>query len=287
MKKGRLIQKLRFDKSFKKASIFLTIGFIGVFFNYLFTMNAEVPQKNKISTQRGDTIEFSGYHWVVKDSYGKKAGPGNNYFSGSKDNVYVDSEGKLHMRITNRDDKWHCPEVRLLESPGLGRYYFYLDPMPQPFDKDVVIGMFLYDREDTNNFHKEIDIEISQWGKDTSLNTQYVIQPKEEEAYRFHTDLNIPTKHLIELGRKKIVFKSFYGSTSGDDMPLEYSNYKMKPDYEYYSNSERVSINVWLYQTSEPFNLKEFEVIISKFEFVPFWYDKLLNPKKYKKEDPK
>ena len=140
-----------------------------------------------------------------------------------------------------------------------------------------MIGLFLYDREDSSNFHKEIDIEISKWGNDTSMNSQYVIQPKETEAHRFQTDLNLATKQLIEVRRKEIDFRSFYYTPSADDIPLEYSSFQTKPDYNYHSKSEKISLNVWLYRTSEPYNLKEFEVVISQFKFEQFWYDKFFN----------
>ena len=44
---------------------------------------------------------------------------------------------------------------------------------------------------------------------------------------------------------------------------------KYKPDKAYRPGNETISINIWLYKASEPFNLREMEVIISKFEFVP------------------
>ena len=230
------------------------------------TTQAESSERRS-SEHQGDTIIFSGYKWVVKESKENRIGPGDNYFSGSSDNVFVDKAGKLHLRITNRNDKWYCPEVKLVNGMGTGKYIFYLDPLPQPLDKDVVIGLFFYDREDTSNFHKEVDIEISQWGKDTTLNSQYVIQPKEEEAYRFATDLSVGTKHTIEIAKKKISFHSYYGTADSSDIPLEFSSHVVKPDYDFYSPSERICINVWLYHTVEPSNLKEFEVVISPFRF--------------------
>ena len=245
---------------------------------YFIYIPYSIAENNEIrnSSHQGDTILFSGYEWAVKESLRKQTGPGNNYFSGSKENIYVDSDGKLHLRITHKDDKWFCPEVKITKSLGTGRYYFYLYPLAQPLDKDVVIGLFLYDREDTSNFHKEVDIEISQWGLDTMVNSQYVIQPKESDAYKFQTDFSIGTKHLIEVKKKKISFKSFYGTPDSSDIPLEYSSHSFNPEYSYSTITDRISMNVWLYHTSEPSNLKEFEVIISHFEFEPFWFDKFL-----------
>jgi hypothetical protein len=279
-----LLQKTSVFSITKKILKYLPEKLVVLFGIYLFTMQAESTERSR-SLNQGDTIEFSGYQWVLKDSYGKHTGPGNNYFSGSKDNVYLDINGRLHLRVTYRNDNWYCPEIRMLKSLGFGRYYFYVDPLPQPLDKDIVIGLFLYDRDDTSNYHKEIDIEISKWGKDSTVNTQYVIQPKEEGAHRFQTDLNIRSKHLIELRRNKVVFRSFYDNPDAGDIPHEYARSKAKPDYNYTSNNEKVSLNVWLYHTSEPSNLKEFEVVISRFEFKQFWYDRLLHLNKNTTEE--
>lgn len=228
----------------------------------------------------GDTLDFSGYKWVAKDSNGKHTGPGHNYFSGSKENVYVDSTGKLHLRLTYRNDKWYCPEVRLIDKLGYGNYIFHIDPLTTPLDRDIVVGVFLYDHEDTTNFHNEVDIEFSQWGKDNSLNTQYVIQPKEAEAYRFNTDMNKKTRHLIELRKKRIVYKSYYESDSTEKVSCRpFSHHSMTLDREYKSSNERVSLNVWLYRMSEPSNLKEFEIVFSKFEFKPFRFAGFIDPK--------
>ena len=282
----KLMMNLKYFKNiFYFKSILKYLPELFVFFFFIHMLNAEAKDVETNNTEhQGDTIQFSGYEWVVKESFGKQTGPGNNYFSGSKDNIFVDSIGKLHLRITHRNEKWYCPELRMLKNLGSGKYSFFLDPLPQPLDKDVVIGLFLYDRDDTSNFHKEIDIEISKWGIDTSKNTQFVIQPKETEAYRFQSDLNLATRQSIELGRKKITFKSFYDAPGTDDIPLEYSNLSIKPEYNYKSTTEKISINVWLYRTSEPYSLKEFEVVFSKFEFKPFWYNNIFNFLKKKKK---
>jgi hypothetical protein len=241
---------------------FFSIVFMAI---TLFSMDATAQKK--IPTYDGDTITFSGYKWVTKDSQGKHTGPGNNYFSGSKKNVYVDDAGKLHLRVTNHDDKWFCPEVRLIDSLGYGKYYFHLEPLPQPLDKDVVIGLFLYDREDTSNYHKEVDVEISTWGQERKINTQFVIQPKEADAFRFVTDLTKCSTHMFELKKTKISFESFYPPGEVDKKKVRIAKNVVKPEYEYFSDDERVSMNVWLYHTVEPASLKEFEVVINSFEF--------------------
>jgi hypothetical protein len=54
------------------------------------------------------TIEFDGYQWMVKHGDEEKQGPGPNYFSSLPENVWVDSQGQLHLKVTKRNDRWYC-----------------------------------------------------------------------------------------------------------------------------------------------------------------------------------
>lgn len=248
----------------------LLVVFMTLFVHSLFAK--KTPQN------RGDTIEFSGYKWVTKDSYEKRTGPGNNYFSGSKENVFVDKEGRLHLRLTYRNDNWYCPEVQAVQSLGYGRYHFYLEALSVPLDKDIVIGLFIYDRDDTTNYHKEVDIEFSYWGKEKNKNTQYVVQPHEDQAYRFDTDLSKQTYHVIDISKRKMCFESgFVNSLNPDSTQKRIASAKKKPKYVFLSDDEKVNINVWLFHTTEPSDLKEVEIVIAKFEFEELKAHRFLN----------
>src|SRR5436305_806293 len=65
----------------------------------------------------GRTISFSGYTWAVKASTGR-VGPGPNYFSDSTNNVWVDTQGRLHLKITKVGGRWNCAEVINQQSLG-------------------------------------------------------------------------------------------------------------------------------------------------------------------------
>lgn len=278
--KNRNAILLKFYNIRKKYPPFSYIRILIFFFMAQLVSKTHGESCNLVSNHSGDTIEFSGYKWEVKESYGKQTGPGNNYFSGSKENVYVDTLGKLHLRLTFKDDKWYCPEVRMVNIHGYGNYFFSIDSLITPLDKDIVVGLFLYDRKDSLNFHKEVDVEFSQWGNQKSLNSQFVIQPKEADAHRFFTDFNKNNKHQISLRPNKIKFKSWYSESYSDKSVLKkYSHWKVSTNKPFESDNEKVSINVWLYKMIEPSNLKEFEIVISKFEFVPFILPGILNPK--------
>ncbi|MFM7218456.1 MAG: hypothetical protein ACKO1U_10595 [Bacteroidota bacterium] len=218
----------------------------------------------------GDTIDFSGYQWVVKDSRGKTVGPGRNYFSCSKENIWTDESGRLHLRVTYRDERWICPEVQLIRPLGHGKYAFHIDPLHQDLDKDLVVGMFLYDYGDSEKHHHEIDIEFSTWGKESDLNTQYVVQPDVDKAFRFDTELLKPSIHCFEVSKKQVLFTSRYADTAYPSSKKDFTGWKkQKLGAGYTAQSSRVCINVWLYKATEPSDLKEFEIVVSKFEFTP------------------
>src|SRR5206468_686881 len=93
-------------------------------------------------------ISFSGYKWEVKTSAANPVGPGPNYFSSATNNVWVDGQGRLHLRITrqtvNGTNQWSCAEVVSQRSLGHGTYRFSLDSRVDNLDPKVVLGLFTW-----------------------------------------------------------------------------------------------------------------------------------------------
>ena len=123
------------------------------------------------------TVHFSGYDWTVKSST-RKVGPGPNFFSTSTDNVWVDSHGDLHLKITKVQKHWYVAEVVNTASLGYGTYTWVLDSRVDDLDTNAVLGMFTYNENDPAFANREIDIEASRWGKPKDpTNAQFVVQP--------------------------------------------------------------------------------------------------------------
>src|SRR4029453_2522245 len=122
------------------------------------------------------TVEFSGYTWQVKSSE-EGVGPGPNYFSDSPDNVWVDSSGLLHLKLTYLKGRWYCAELINTQSLGLGRYSFQLGSPVSDLDPNVVLGLFTWSDYPAYN-NREIDIESSRGANaDAVTNGRYVVQP--------------------------------------------------------------------------------------------------------------
>ncbi|MCU0457809.1 MAG: glycoside hydrolase family 16 protein [Bacteroidales bacterium] len=212
-------------------------------------------------------ISFSGYEWVVSNSEGKKAGPGPNYFSDSEENVWVDEKGRLHLKITFRNEKWHCARVELARHTGYGRYIFYVSTRPDSLDRQVVWGLYTY-----KNDNEEIDIEFSQWGIENNQEAQYAIQPSHVTGNKARFRMNMEgtySTHLFDWTRKWIDFASYHGHRKqpvneteiiarwryyGDDIP---------PD-----SDEKLKMNLWLFRGTPPSDGKEAEVVIDRVEII-------------------
>ena len=62
-------------------------------------LNSNAVAQVRVTRPYTRRLSFSGYDWSVKDSRGLQTGPGNNCFSDSVSNVWVDARARLHLRI--------------------------------------------------------------------------------------------------------------------------------------------------------------------------------------------
>ena len=86
----------------------------------------------------GRTVNFSEYSWYVKNGW---YGPGNNNFSNSTQNVSVDGDGYLHMRIDYRSSTWYCSEVVNNSSLGYGTYVYTVQGRADLLPISPVLGL--------------------------------------------------------------------------------------------------------------------------------------------------
>lgn len=212
-------------------------------------------------------IAFAGYEWEVRTSNEKKAGPGPNYFSNSEENVWVDDDGQLHLRIVKRSGKWYCAGVTLLGSPGYGAYSFQTETNFHNLDKNAVTGLFLYRSDD-----KEIDIELSKWGEENNQIAQYVVQPFEKAGNKERFDLppqELPLTHIIDWHADSLVFSSYMGEI-GEQQTKENQIKKWRyPGFDNPRNFDDLAtkINFWLFRGMAPSGTDTMEIVISNFRY--------------------
>lgn len=210
------------------------------------------------------TVEFSGYTWRVKASE-SPAGPGPNYFSDREDDVWVDENGQLHLKIVQRNGRWYSTEVIANASLGYGKYVFTLASRVDQLPKEVVLGLFTWSDTAPQYNYREIDIEFSKWGEDNGQNSQYVVQPWDHPGNRYRFDSVLEgeySTHSFEWSPTSIEFSS---SNSGAEFQTwSYTGPDIPP-----TGDENARINLWLLNGMPPSDGLEVEVIIKSFEFIP------------------
>ncbi len=124
-----------------------------------------------------DYVNFSGMAWRKKDTGTVIWDPGHNYFSGN--NVSVDTNGNLHLKITYDNGQWRCAEINTTNVLGYGTYRFYVSTNTSLLPENAVLGLFTYGANG-DYAHREIDVEYSRGSvvaNGTSNVWQFVIQP--------------------------------------------------------------------------------------------------------------
>jgi hypothetical protein len=236
----------------------------------LFASCGEDKSKKKVKPVPDDgKFHFSGLSWEVKTSGSEVAGPGPNYFSDSEDNVWVDSDGALHLRIERRGGVWYCAEIWSVEALGYGEYSFLLDAGADQIDENAVLGLFTWDDHPAEH-NREIDIELSRWHDPNNDNSQFVVQPYDTPGnmQRFESDLNGESStYRFDWQASRIGFGAQVGTAdppaSGDIIEeWEYSGADIPTP-----GDARTHLNLWLYQGRIPSDGEPVEVVINEFRF--------------------
>lgn len=212
-------------------------------------------------------IKFSGYDWIVRTSNDNRVGPGPNYFSDSEENVWVDEDGRLHLKVVQRGGVWYCSGVVLRQSLGYGKYVFYLSSDVGKLDQNVVGGLFTYLNDD-----EEIDIEFSRWADPDNQDSQFAVQPADLAGNKERYDLNLLTDlstHSFNWQPDRIEFfsRQGHGLTVNDDNRIHEWTY-MGDNIPPHRTTERLRINLWLFRGQVPSDAKEQEMIVEKVEFI-------------------
>lgn len=232
----------------------------------LFSCSSSVePDEPRTPTDR--IIEFSGYEWIVRTSNDSKVGPGPNYFSDSEDNVWVDDDGRLHLKIVQKGGLWYCSGIILRQSLGYGKYAFYLSSDVSKLDQHVVGGLFTY-----LNDEEEIDIEFSRWSEADNQDSQFAVQPSHLPSNKERYDLNLLTElstHSFHWQPDKVNFfsRQGHGLTVDKDNRIHewtYLGNNIPPS----RGTERLRLNLWLFRGRVPSDAKEHEMIVDKVEFI-------------------
>lgn len=226
-----------------------------------------------VRAQAVDTITFAGHVWQVRQS--GDGGPGPNHWD--PQNVWVDEQGHLHLKISYVDDQWRAAEIYTTQRFGFGRYQFQVIGRIDQLDPNVVLGLFDYPPSpaigpDGTN---EIDIEFARWGSAANPNGNYAVYPAQAgiaySAHSYEFALNSPySTHRFLRQSQQVAFQSLQGHTNRNRR--EVASWRYRPA-DFHNRIPQaalpVHINLWLFDGRPPTDGQEVELVIADFAFTP------------------
>jgi hypothetical protein len=209
-------------------------------------------------------LQFSGYQWEVRRT-GSDHGGNDNLFS--PENAWTDTQGALHLRVSKQKNNWVSAEVKLTRSLGYGSYRFVVRDSSH-LEPASVFAVFTWDDAGPA---REMDIEVSRWGEPEDKSAQFVIQPYVVPAntVRFEAPPGVLT-YWMNWGQGRVAFRSVRGAGPGARVDEAHA----VAEHVFTSGvpsagSEKIHMNVYVYNNRRHPLQHEFEVVVEKFEFLP------------------
>ena len=216
-------------------------------------------------------MSFAGLEWQVRDGTG---GPGPNTFSAQ--NVSVDQQGRLHLRIVKtQGNQWTCAEVFLAARYGFGRYEFRLLGRPDQLDDNVVLGLFNYTVPEVGpDGTNEIDIEFATWGGAQAEHGNDTVWPAiagpGPVTNAFDASLESDQSlHRFDWGSGSVVFDSYNGWSA--DVASRIHQFAYAPASPLPLVPQQpipVHMNLWLFQGKAPTDGQDVEIVVTDFRFL-------------------
>ena len=207
-------------------------------------------------------LTFSGYEWEVRQIPSDRGGP-NEY---DPANAWTDADGFLHLRLAMRDNRWTSAEVILTRALGYGTYVFTVRDT-STLDPAAAFGMLTWDDEGADQNHRELDIEISQWGDRNIPNGQYVLQPFYVPANvaRFSAPPGTLT-HSFRWEPGRAAFRTTRGRNARAGGLVSHHEFTLGVPTP---GAERVRMNLYYFRYAPQPPQKEVEVVIERFQYLP------------------
>jgi hypothetical protein len=259
-------------KKFSATVFALCIILVSSFFmssGTAFALKSGTNSGNIVVNQTTGTIAFSGYVWNVENSGSSTWNPGPNYWSSSANNVWVDSNGWLHVQITDVKGTWYCVNLNTVQTLGYGTYSFVVSNNAASLDKNVVLGLFAY-KDDSH----EADIEFSTWGVANGNNAWFTVQPSpftigyNQESFNVKLTGSYST-HLFTWSQNNIFFESLQGQPSITNPPSTSIISSFTSPISPSPAGAQANINLWLLNGHAPSNGKTVAVVVKSFSFTP------------------
>ena len=244
----------------------------------------------------GNQVRFAGRDWVVKTGP-SQLGPGPNFFSDKPEDIFLDGQGYLHMRIAEHDGIWYATELVGEDTVGYGEYTWVIAGDYENIPENTVLGLFTWNTESfKTQANSEVDIELAKWGNVNTKPLHTSVQPvnfgpyypeRTREADTEAGDLIGVTTHQFIWTEDVITWKSWKGRGTGGALIWQWSYSKSNPNniprvknengnssdpivIPAPENNTNVRMNHWLLGGVPPLDGQVQEAIIMDFTYVPY-----------------
>jgi hypothetical protein len=220
-------------------------------------MPAFSPQHTSVKT-----IQWAGYTWDVTDYSGGTF---------TSDNVWVDSAGRLHMKLIY-DGRWHDFDLVQQGTVGYGTYKWTIasdvdriQDLQDGGNPNFVFSPFLYDNTNPGQNYGELDIEMCKWGADKS-NTDWTIHPAGHLVQGNHF-VGAGNTYTLEWMPDHITF-----TAQGPDQPYKEWVYTDTSGIPRNTGGMHQSLHIGQFKDAAPPNnlaYYEAEVVLSDYTYTP------------------
>jgi len=235
--------------------------------------------KEESLTNKTDGFNFSGYNWVVKET--KNIADSRYFCLTNKNNVTIDKDGSLRIKITKTGDVWSGGEITIDTSLGFGEYSFEIYSPQGKLDANATLSFTVLNvTDDQYEGMTQTGIRFSKYSEPEANN--------ELEYFLYATDKKIaevktPDKPFL-ISEKSSIHKvgiypdyMYFSSKSGDNFNefktvKQGSNASGIPDDITFSPSTdnmKVIISLCLAETNEPISKNTIELVLKNFKFSP------------------
>jgi hypothetical protein len=161
--------------------------------DYFEKLTEREQAQTKLSYPPPDTIVFGGIRWIARNS-SERGEPSNSLFSGKSSEVFVDDNGKLHLKVNSRDGYWYSVDIAADTALGYGTYAIFTETKFDAFPKNVAFEFSIAPDATMDSYTPpSLAIQFTQLFENTSISPlrylvanieQAIIQERKERIFR-------------------------------------------------------------------------------------------------------
>ncbi len=233
--------------------------------------------ENSIQLGDGNNFVFSNFKWIVKET--KNIADSRYFCLTKKENVSIDKDGNLRLKLTKTGDTWYGGEITIDSSLGYGEYSFEARIESDGLDANATLAFTIINITD-NEYEgmTQTGVRFSKYSEaDAPNELEYFLYATDKKFAEVQTPDNpfllsrVKSTHKIGVYSNYLYYSSKVGSSFYEFKASDKgSNITDLPDALTFSAATenlKVIISLCLPDANETLSGKDVEVIISNFKY--------------------